>query len=174
MFKVPFFRSGFNYDRDAVSDETGLACLDVSLAKQSMAEDTDINVIVRRFGLTGALPQSVRMPTYSDFTTVIDFQTAMNAVVQAREAFDRMPADVRYRFHNDPQEFVGFCSDDRNAAEAERLGLMDAEKLSAKRAEAARVAEVARKAAVAAGEGPQPRDGVTGRFESRVEPDKAS
>lgn len=173
MLKVPFFRSGFNYDREVVSDETGLACRDVSLAKQSMAEECDINVIVRRFGLTGQLPSDVRMPTYGDFSSVIDFHTAMNAIVQAREAFDRMPADVRYRFHNDAGEFVAFCSDDRNAGEAERLGLLDPEKLASKVA-AAKAAEVARIAAEKAASGAQPRDEATGRFEARVEPLKGS
>lgn len=120
----PFLRSAFNYDRNRASDESGLLCEDVSLAKQAFAEECDINTIVRRFGITGELPQGVRMPTYGDFTTVVDFQTAMNAIVSARESFEEMPADVRYRFHNDPAEFVDFCSDPANRAEAEKLGLV--------------------------------------------------
>lgn len=117
-------RQPFGYDVDMASYESGLECLDVSLAKQSFAEEVDINTIVRRFGLTGQLPVGMRAPTYGDFTGVIDFQTAMNAVALANEAFDALPAEVRVRFHNDPQEFVVFCSDERNRAEAEKLGLV--------------------------------------------------
>jgi len=55
---------------------------------------------------------------------VFDFHSAMNAVVQARESFDAMPADVRYRFHNDPAEFAEFCFKEENLPEARRLGLI--------------------------------------------------
>lgn len=63
-------RSAYNYLRDDVSFDTGLSCDDESLAQQHMAEDADINVIVKRFGLTGQLPQGHRMPEFGDFTGV--------------------------------------------------------------------------------------------------------
>lgn len=121
---VPYFRTGFNGDNNVVSDETGLCCEDASLAKQSFAEEADINQIMYRFGVSGQLPQNVRMPTYDDFSEVNDFQSAMNALVSARESFDAMPANVRARFHNDPAEFVEFCSDVANRDEARKMGLL--------------------------------------------------
>ena len=121
-----FVRSGFpfNYDADLASDESGLFCGDVSRAKQSFAEEVDINTIVRRFHLTGELPSDVRVPQYGDFEAVFDFHSAMNVVAEAREAFDRMPADVRARFHNEPQEFLTFVLDEQNRAEAVKLGVV--------------------------------------------------
>lgn len=119
-----FLRSAHNYDADQVSQETGLACRDVSLAKQSFAEESDINTLVRRFGLTGQVPVAARLPTFQDFEGVFDFQTAMNAVVMAQQSFQALPGELRYRFHNNPQEFVEFCSDEANRPEAERLGLV--------------------------------------------------
>lgn len=124
-----FIRTEFNYDMNLAGDESGLRCMDGSLAKQSFAEEVDINTIVRRFGLSGELPVGVRMPTYGDFTGVSDFRSAMDAVVAARESFDTLPAHVRTRFHNDPAEFVDFCSDDDNIAEARKLGLVPKEEL---------------------------------------------
>jgi len=121
---MPFVRSPYNYDRGAAGDESGLKCEDASLARQSEAEEADINTIVRRFGLTGQLPQNVRVPSYGDFSDVFDFQSAMNVVTEAREAFLEMPADVRARFHNDPAEFVAFVGDDRNRDEAIKLGVV--------------------------------------------------
>jgi phage internal scaffolding protein len=118
------FRTGYNYDVDGVSFESGLVCPEPSLAQQQFKEDSDINTIVNRFGLTGELPTSVRMPTYADFESVMDYHTAMNKVVQAREAFMAMPADVRARFQNDPGQFVEFFNDEGNRAEAQRLGLV--------------------------------------------------
>lgn len=123
-----FVRAQYNYDMDEASRESGLLCEDATLAKQSFAEECDINTIVRRFKLTGEIPENVRMPTYADFTEVTDFHSAMNAVALAHEAFDAMPAEVRARFNNDPGAFVDFCSDDKNRAEAEKLGLVPARK----------------------------------------------
>lgn len=118
------FRTGFNYDRDAASNESGLECLDESLAIQSAEDESNINTIVRRFGLTGQLPDDVRMPQTGDFTGVPDFHTAMNLVRAAQEEFLRVPAHIRARFANDPQAFMSFLEDDSNRAEAEKLGLL--------------------------------------------------
>ena len=95
---VVFLRSPYNYDMDDVSLETGLACEDESLAVQSAAEESDINTIVRRFGLTGELPGDVDMPQSGDYSGVGDFHSAMNVVRQAQEEFLRVPADIRARF----------------------------------------------------------------------------
>lgn len=122
---LPFVRSAFNYDRDAASLDSGLACEDKSLTKQSFAEECDINVIARRFGLTGELPQGVRLPRYEDFSEAFDFHSAMNAIAQANESFSALPAEVRARFLNDPGRFVDFCADRGNRDEAIRLGLID-------------------------------------------------
>jgi len=118
-----FLRSGYNYDVDKVSLETGLACKDPSLAVESFADEADINTIVNRFLKTGELPANFRVPTYQDFEGVFDFQTAMNAVRQAADAFMQLPANVRSRFGNDPHNFVDFCSDPENLEEARKLGL---------------------------------------------------
>lgn len=117
-------RTPYNYDTDAVSNETGLACMDESLAIQSAAEEADINTIVKRFGLTGQLPEQVAMPKSGDFTGLPDFHTAMNMVRRAQEEFLLIPADIRARFHNDPQEFMAFVENADNREEAKRLGLL--------------------------------------------------
>lgn len=120
-------RSPVNYDRASISRKTGLACRDKTRTQQHQGEETDINVIVKRFGVTGMLPQRVPRPTVDGFADVFDFQTALNAVVAAQRSFDMMPADVRERFNNDPAKFVDFCSDEKNLPELRRLGLADPE-----------------------------------------------
>lgn len=99
------------YSTDSVSELNGLQCFDESLAVQADKEDADINTIVRRFGLTGQLPSNLKPPAIEDFTEVFDFQSAMNAVRQGQETFAELPADVRYRFGNDPQRFLQFCTE---------------------------------------------------------------
>ncbi|WNK14762.1 MAG: internal scaffolding protein [Microvirus sp.] len=121
--KPPFIRSEHNYDRNAVSQETGLECLDKSLAKQSFRDECDINTIYKRFMVTGELP-ATRQPTYEDYVEVHDFRSAMEAIVQAREAFAAMPADVRAEFGNDPANFVDFCSNEENRDRIRQLGMM--------------------------------------------------
>lgn len=118
-----FLRSPFAYDGDSVSFETGLECLDPTRTQQSQAEEADINTIVRRFGITGKLPDNVRPPTYADFNDVFDFHSAQNAIIAAKDSFMRMPAAIRARFDNDPGLFVDFCSDPENVDEMVKLGL---------------------------------------------------
>lgn len=119
-----FVRSAYNYDRMQASDESGLRCEDVSLAKQAFADECDINTIVRRFGLTGELPAAFKAPSYGDFEEVADFHTAMQAVRDAQESFMSMPPELRARFHNDPQELVEFVASEDNRAEAVKLKLV--------------------------------------------------
>lgn len=121
----PFVRSAYNYDLKVASDESGLECLDPSLAVQESRDEVDINTIVRRFGLTGELPTDLRLPQYGDFLGLVDYHSAMNAVAQANETFESLPADLRSRFENDPEKFVTFCLDKDNQEELIKLGLAD-------------------------------------------------
>lgn len=102
----------------------GISDFGPSLAKQEFKEECDINTIMRKFGVTGVLPAATRMPQYGDFENAMDFQESMLAITAARESFMAMPADVRYEFANDPQRFLEFCSDPKNAERASKLGLV--------------------------------------------------
>jgi len=122
-----FVRSGwpFNYDADMASDQSGLDCsVEPSRTKQSFAEEADINTIVRRFNLSGQLPENVRVPQYLDFLEVVDYHTAMLQIRSAEEAFMQLPAHVRARFHNNAGELVDFVSDEKNREEAIKLGIV--------------------------------------------------
>lgn len=139
-------RQPFGYDVDAASQDAGLDCSVLpSRTQQHFAEEVDINTIVKRFGLTGELPQNVPMVLQGDFTNVLDFQSAMDMIVSAREAFMAQPAEVRARFRNDPQEFLDFVSAKENLDEAIKLGLVRSESVQARATElqAARAAEIA-------------------------------
>lgn len=126
---VPFLRTAYNYDRNIAGDESGLDTGPESMTKQEFKEECDINTIVRRFGLTGQLPEGLIAPTFGDFEFIGDYQSALNAIYQAQDSFMELPADVRARFENDPQQFVAFCSDAKNREEAEKLGLVFPKKM---------------------------------------------
>lgn len=122
--KPVFLRTPYNYDMDAASRASGVDDEGVpSMTVQSEKDNSDINVIVKRFGLTGALPQNVRVPEYGDFEGITDFHSAMNAIKQAEFSFMQMPAEIRSEFDNDPGKFVDFCSDPDNLDRMRELGL---------------------------------------------------
>jgi len=131
-----FLRTPYNYDKDAASNESGLACEEPSLAQQHFKEECDINTILQKFNITGLLPESPLSPRYGDFTGIGDYHTALNRVFAAQDEFDSLPATIRARFDNDPANLIEFLNDENNRPEAEKLGLV--EKAAAEVVEAAK------------------------------------
>lgn len=127
---APFVRNPYNYNVMAVSNETGLKCEDPSLAQQQFKEETDVNYIVDRYTRTGELPPGSQIPQFGDFTGVSDYHSALNLVRQSQEEFMSLPPAVRSRFENDPGKLLDFLTDDKNRAEAVKLGLVESEDLS--------------------------------------------
>jgi len=116
-------RHPYLYNREVASDEARIDCGGESRTKQSFKDECDINVIVRRFGVTGVAPGTTKVPMYGDFSDVGDFSTCVDRMMQAQANFDTLPSDVRRRFRNDPQEFLEFCSNPGNLDEMRKLGL---------------------------------------------------
>nr|QJB19989.1 MAG: internal scaffolding protein [Microvirus sp.] len=125
--KLPFVRNPYNYDMALVSQETGLACKDPSLAQQHMKDECDINVIVERFGVTGQLPVRAIEPSYGDFSGVSDYHTALNKIKAAEAEFMALPAKLRAKFDHDPNALLNFLENEANRDEAIELGLIDGE-----------------------------------------------
>ena len=99
----------------------------VGRTKQSMKDECDVNLIVKRFIATGELPSgNLKSPIFGDVTGV-DFRGMMDVIAAADAAFERLPALVRKRFGNDASAFVEFCSDSENAEDLIRMGLATAQ-----------------------------------------------
>ncbi len=135
--KAIFLRTPYNYDTDAASNESGLACEEPSLAQQHFKEECDINTILQKFSITGLLPESPLSPRYGDFSGISDYHTALNRVIAAQDEFEALPAQIRARFDNDPAKLIEFLDNDANRPEAEELGLV--ERAAAEVVEAAKV-----------------------------------
>lgn len=125
-------RTEYDGLQEKLSDDTGLMCADESLALDSQREESDINTIVRRFGLSGKLPEPGSLPliTNGDFVEAMDLAESIRLMRAADEAFMAQPAAVRSRFGNDPVQFVNFASEVaedgqslRNLEELRTLGL---------------------------------------------------
>jgi len=142
-FVRPVLRAAYD-DHSAHTDETAIDCSgDPGRTQQSFAEEVDINTIVRRFGVGAPLPPGPLPEHFGDFGPPMDFQTAMNRVVQARESFDRMPAAVRSEFDNDAGRFVSFCQDPGNFDQLEKWGLVTQEASDRRKRERLDAAEAA-------------------------------
>jgi len=121
---IPFFRTEYNYDRDAVSDATGTSNDEPSLTRQEFAADADINTIIERMKLGYAMPINTTPPQQGDFTNLPDFTAATKMIRHAQEVFNALPAKIRNRFENDPQKYIDFFHDEDNRLEAEKMGLL--------------------------------------------------
>ncbi|WNK12806.1 MAG: internal scaffolding protein [Microvirus sp.] len=125
---LPYLRaSTYAYDTNQVGDETGLDCKDQTLTQQHMKDECDINVLVKRFVVTGEIPTMTMPPMQGDFTDAPTYQDALNLMVAANQSFMQQPADIRARFDHDPGKFVNFCSDEKNRDELRRMGLWSPE-----------------------------------------------
>lgn len=92
--------------------------------KQSDKDSCDINLIMKRYEATGQLPDLIaRDARYGDFSSVPSYQEALEIVSKAEEQFGLLPAVVRDRFANNPEEMLRFCADSRNHEEMVRMGL---------------------------------------------------
>lgn len=101
---------------------TGVVC-GPSMTKQSFKEETDINYIVRKYQKTGMLSfVSDIAPQFMEVDS-LEYQDALNLVIQAQNAFDQMPSNLRKRFENDPAKFLQFTEDQNNLEEMYDLGL---------------------------------------------------
>lgn len=124
------FRAHYAYDVEQASFEAAIPPGEhgESLTVQSHTEDADINVMIKKFLKTGQIPQSVRVPEYGDYLGITDFRGALDAVLEAQDNFNQMPAEVRARFNNDPAEFHDFCMNPDNLPELRKMGLAVPEK----------------------------------------------
>lgn len=95
-----------------------------TLTQQQFKEQCDINNIIKQYTLTGELPLSKKVGQFLDVSNVQDYQTALNTVFEAQQAFDNLPSKIRSRFENDPNQLIAFIEDDANHEEALTLGLL--------------------------------------------------
>ncbi len=98
----------------------------ISMTKQSMKDETDINFILRKYAKTGLITHTAKHKgDYGEFDT-FDFQEAMNFIIDAQETFDSLPSKIRKQFDNSPHAFVEFATNPDNLPEMQRMGLAPA------------------------------------------------
>lgn len=111
------------YDFVARSNESAVKEFDPSKTVQSDLEDSDINTIVRRFNITGQIPQGLRLPEYGDYDAVMDYQSALHALMDAEDNFMSIPGEIRAKFDHDPGKYLDFVSNPDNLEALREMGL---------------------------------------------------
>lgn len=95
-----------------------------SRTKQSFADETNINEIMRKYEKTGLIAHlNTHQGEYGDFLGFEDYHTSLNRIHAAREAFMSIPAGIRSRFNNDPATFMSFAQNPDNLDELRKMGL---------------------------------------------------
>lgn len=118
---------------NAVGEKKGVLNTAPSMTQQQFKEESDINNIIARYRTTGILvdplSQSDRQPSFDDFSSMPDFQTAQNLVISANNRFMSLPSKIRERFNNDPAVFFDYVRGLKKGGpeydEAIRLGIVN-------------------------------------------------
>lgn len=101
-----------------------------SLTQQEFKESCDINNILAKFAVQAqalGVEPSQLMPqdqgTYGDFSNLDDFQSAQNKIAFLNDQFSNLPSDVRRKFGDDLNTFIGAISDPTRIDELGEMGV---------------------------------------------------
>lgn len=106
---------------------------DLEHTKQEMKNETDLNMVLPRFGytpnkmLSGGNFDIKRVQAVTDFTGMPTFREIADNIHNAKEAFAELPASIRKRFNNDPGELWAAANDPTQHEELVRLGILKKE-----------------------------------------------
>lgn len=87
---------------DATATHTDLQ-REPTLTDQSQANDTDINVIVKRYGIHGQLPGAATPPMFGDFTQL---PTDLRAMIEMARSLEERRADLPQQLREMPIEHI--------------------------------------------------------------------
>lgn len=98
-----------------------------SRTQQHFARECNINVIMAKARKTGMAPVNSGMPQYLDCTVAAlgNYHEAQNKIVAAQQSFAQLPAALRAKFGNNPDNLIEFLANEDNREMAEKLGLIN-------------------------------------------------
>lgn len=121
-FRRLFFKTPYNHNTDEVAKQTATYNREDSKTQQNHADEADINVIMKRFGVTAVTNACRQMPpSFIDVPDNLDMQTAWDLVNNGIEAFEAQPAEIRAAFRNDPALYVAAVDHARKAGDRKTL-----------------------------------------------------
>jgi len=131
---LPRFRTPDDGLGDFISHLTSHYDVTPSMTKQEFTAECDLNTIMKRFIASdfdpSTIPTTTRKAFYGDLSAMPDsYHAALNYVRATEQMFLELPADLRARFDNDPQQFINFVEDPANTDELVKLGFLSSEPL---------------------------------------------
>lgn len=98
---------------------------DEQVTKQSHKDECDIYKILKQYQRTGVLTHITQQePRFADLPSDVDYQSALNSVIAAEQAFNALPGAVRDEYGNDPSRFLAAFADDKQHDRLRELGLL--------------------------------------------------
>jgi len=93
--------------------------------KQEFKDECDIYNVLKQAKRTGRIEHmAAGTPYYDDLPPPLDYQEAMNLILDAQAAFADLPAKLRDKYGNDPASFLEALANPANAAEFREAGIL--------------------------------------------------
>jgi len=118
------FKTPFNHNTEYDARQYASVNNEPSMTQKHQAEETDINVIMKKFGVTGVAPGAKMPPSFLDVPADLDLQGALQMVAEGREAFESQPAEVRAYFRNDMARYSATVDDLRRRGDVKGLAAL--------------------------------------------------
>lgn len=93
--------------------------------EQAHKNECDVNRIIQKYDRTGLITHVSRFEAEFGDLTGLEFKAAQDKVANALSMFEQLPANIKKRFRNSPQDLLTFMEDPNNREEAIDLGLID-------------------------------------------------
>lgn len=97
----------------------------VYFTQQKHKKECDVNEIIQKYDKNGLITHVSKFEAKFGDMTGLDFKRALDTVRSAQSMFEELPAEVKRRFRQSPEELLRFMEDPGNRAEAIELGLID-------------------------------------------------
>jgi len=95
-----------------------------SRTQQHFKNEVNINTIMKKARRTGVLPVKDQDSYFQDLTGVTDYKSSMDRILEINQKFDALPAVIRNKFGNDPDQILKYLQNPENEGEARKLGLL--------------------------------------------------
>lgn len=98
---------------------------DELITKQEFKDECEIYNILKQYQRTGIIQHiNSKQPIFEDLPDEYDFQSSMNTILRAEEAFAALPSSIRDSYDNDPQRFLAALTDPAQADKLIELGVL--------------------------------------------------
>lgn len=120
-FRVPYDGKRYRVDLSFLDDNGEPQ---ESLTEQHHKDSCDMIRILKKYDKTGLITHvNTSVANYGDFTAVNEYQESLNMVINAQDAFNELPSEIRKKFGYDPGLFFEFATDPSNKEKMIEYGL---------------------------------------------------